>query len=729
MNVVHSTVNHELRQYRLASRIFPTIAQLAIARIIISACGALLPIPCACLAQESASGGVEIIGVDLVPHQFSQELRWRRPPAPELGALVRLYVRNSGPRTNNNPAVELLTTRFNGRQPGDLIAEREWAWFDTPDNRESGTADRTLAPGHLDVWTINAITPGWGPDKTIEVEINTRQAEGGDSRHTMTVLLEKPPVTLSRVFFHDVDHDGYVDACTAHITNDSAVAMRFDGLRIWSPGDDGQSIHNLMPGELMTTHSFTPVNGVIEAGERGVLEAKLGRLPLARGVVELQMRGPDGRLQSCWGHLRFKDDAFAIGAGWLDIASKPGITPVTREAYLQMLKRMHLDTAHIGEIGGYTDQTDPAGLYTRYPLKLMSGLEDIVRYSVPQWTHRIHGVDILGEPQMGKKPQEAHKILRRYERASYPTTVTLSEEKGFRYYAGLSDYPHFDAYRVNAPAADSWGMYERWGGASIRWGAPLEGIGEMTRTLRVLSRPAPIAIWSQNAHEGWGGYAGRKRRSPTVDEIRIQAYEGLANGITGLYWYSLQSWSTLKFRDTITETTRIGREIRMLDAIYSRADAYRHERRSEDKQPQWDVSSLVSADTALLFAIDLAYYPDSEERVFRFRGPRELEAEYELPAYLRPPVDVFRIDADGLHEVTYQSTARGVLVRDKIDRVGIYVAAKRPESRNELARRHQSLLAEEAKYGADPGQDDEAFRRLLNELGYDSLDEIGRKVR
>ncbi|MFM8222204.1 MAG: hypothetical protein ACKOJF_25110, partial [Planctomycetaceae bacterium] len=139
----------------------------------------------------------------------------------------------------------------------------------------------------------------------------------------------------------------------------------------------------------------------------------------------------------------------------------------------------------------------------------------------------------------------------------------------------------------------------------------------MTRTLRTQSRPAPIAAWSQNIHEGWGSYGGRQRRSPNAAEIRVQAYEALANGITGLYWYSLQSWSLLKFRDTISETTRIGREIRLLDGIYSRADAYRHERRSAGKQPDWDLDSLISPNAALLFAIDLAYLPDREAREFR----------------------------------------------------------------------------------------------------------------
>lgn len=712
-----------LRRRRSAGGRFFTVQRPETVRAIVLACLALASIPGACLAQQPPAG-VEIVGVDVVPHRFSPELRWRRPPNPELGALVRMFVRNPNRPENEPSTAAIVAARFQGRTASELIQSGEWAWSDTPGNREGESADRTLGPGRLDVWTFNALRPNWGPGNTIEVEVIVQGGLGGETRQTIPVRLEAPPVVLSRVFFHDADDDGRVDSCTAHVMSDSQAPLTIDGLRIWRPGEDGQAIHDLSPGDWITPLKLTPQDGLLAPGERGVVEASLGQLPPSRGVVEVQMRGPDGAVRSCWGHLRFKNDAFSIGSGWLEIPTRPGVNPLTREAFLKLIKRMHVDTAHIGELPGYTDQTSPEGLYSRYPLKLMSGLEDIARYSQPQWASRIHGVDCLGEPQMDKKPHEAHEVLRRYERAPYPTTVTLSEEKGFRYFAGLSDYPHFDAYRVNAPAADSWSLYDRWGGVSLRWGAPLEGIGEMTRTLRALSRPAPIAIWSQNVHEGWGSYAGRKRRSPTADEIHVQAYEGLANGITGLYWYSLQAWSTLEFRDTITQTTRIGREIRLLAPLYSRADAYRHQRLAEGQQPQWDLNSLVAPDAALLFAIDLAYYPDLEERVFRYRGPRELEGAYELPAYLRQPLDVFRVDADGVHDVVHEATDRGVVVRDRVDRVGVYVAAKRPELRGELARRHQSLLAEEARYGADPGQDDTAFSALLKELGYNSLQEI-----
>ena len=38
----------------------------------------------------------EFCGVHVTPHQFSSEMRWRRPPNPELAAKVELFLLNRG---------------------------------------------------------------------------------------------------------------------------------------------------------------------------------------------------------------------------------------------------------------------------------------------------------------------------------------------------------------------------------------------------------------------------------------------------------------------------------------------------------------------------------------------------------------------------------------------------------------------------------------------------------
>lgn len=375
---------------------------------------------------------------------------------------------------------------------------------------------------------------------------------------------------------------------------------------------------------------------------------------------------------------------------------------------------MHINTAHIGDVGGYTDNND---LYKRYPLKYFNRLSPVERYDTDQMLPRIHAVEFLGEPQYrygrnGKLPQEALRAFLPYASSRLATTITLSESHNWHLYAGISDYPHYDAYRVTAPSPDAWSMYDRWDGQKIRWGSPLETIGEMTRSLRETSRPVPIAYWSQGAHSGWDRYGGRERTSPTPDELRLQAYHALSSRITSLYWFNLSMKSIVKFLDLIDEITRIGREIKMLENFYLEGAAYRYKQIRREGKPDWDLASIAAPEAALLFALDLDYKADPVEKVFRFGPPRPASFEFELPAYLRNPVDVFRIDADDIHEIRHHTTSNGVSIKDKVNKVAVYVVAKNPGLRKQLESRRQELVRFEQSFQFDPAQSDADFETL-----------------
>ena len=330
---------------------------------------------------------------------------------------------------------------------------------------------------------------------------------------------------------------------------------------------------------------------------------------------------------------------------------------------------------------------------------------------------RVHAVEFLGEPQYGGgkpvPPQECWKALSVFAGSSLPTTVTHSEERVWRFYAGISDFPHYDAYRVTAPSPDSWGQYDRWDGERIRWGAPLETIGEMSRSLRELNRPRPTAYWSQGPHHDWGG---RKRGSPTPDELRLQAYHALASRITSLYWFNLSVRSLAKFPDLIEPMTRVGREIRMLEDYYLEGDATSHARVLRDGKPDWDLDVVAGPRGAVLFALDLAYVPDREERVFRFGPPREATFAFRIPAYLRGAAEVLRVDADGVVPVPHATADETVTIRDRASRVAVYVMATKPGESQRLEARRRALVAAEEALGFDPGrkpEDVEALRAML----------------
>ena len=166
------------------------------------------------------------------------------------------------------------------------------------------------------------------------------------------------------------------------------------------------------------------------------------------------------------------------------------------------------------------------------------------------------------------------------------------------------------------------------------------------------------------------------------------------------------------FRDTLNELNSIGREVRVLESFFIEGDAYRYRQLLREGRPDWDTASIVAPQGALLFALDLDYAPDPQEKVFRFSPPRQIDFTFDLPSYLRRPVDLFRIDAEGVHEVKYQVTARGVTVHDNVNRVAIYVVARSRELRGQLEQRRKNLLAEEASVQFDPASNNADFATL-----------------
>ena len=236
-------------------------------------------------------------------------------------------------------------------------------------------------------------------------------------------------------------------------------------------------------------------------------------------------------------------------------------------------------------------------------------------------------------------------------------------------------------------------------------------------SLRELNRPRPIAYWSQGAGDGWEVYGGRKRTSPTPDELRLQAYHALASRITSLYWFNLSLKSLVKFPDLIEPMTRVGREIRLLDDYYLEGDATSHERILREGKPDWDVDVVAGPRAALLFALDLDYQPDSAEKIFKFRPAREVTFRFRLPAYASKPVEVFRVDADGVTTIKHKADGGALEIQDRVSRVAIYVAATSTGERNRIEARRQALIQQENSLAFDPGSnaaDLAALKQLLH---------------
>ncbi len=654
------------------------------------------------LRAPAIAGSLELAGVTVTPHVQSSQLRWRRPPDPQRGVRAEVFLRNPGP-----DPVQLdgpTSIRCDGHPPSQWVATDAWSWHDTPEVWDERAVQ--VPPETLTVLSFNTRTDAWGVGTEHALEIN--------AENPLALVLASPDIYLSAVTFRGMHLAEKPTSFVVYVANERDEPVRMKACRVWLP-DAARSRHVFrQSAAVLSLRPFT-AEGVIAAREKGGFEATCQPLPLTYGVIEVCIALAGGEERSLFAHLRIKPEVFDISGGWV-AGDVQGRNSLTLEPYLKTLRRMHINTGHIGAVPGYTDNDE---LYARYPLKLFNRLTPFDQFDNPQVLPRIHAVEFLGEPQYGGgrpvPPQEVWQELAPYQATRLPTTVTHSEERIWRYYAGLSDYPHYDAYRVTAPAADAWSAYERWNGETIRWGAPLETIGDLTRSLRDLNRPRPIAYWSQGAHAGWGRWRGRARSAPTPDELRSQAYHALGQRITSLYWFNLSLESLVAFPDLIEPITRVNREIRLIDRILLDGDAYQYRREMAESRPDWDLSSVVSPDAALLMVNDLSYVADMQEGVFRFPEARAATLQFRLPEWLHSPAEVCRVDADGVHDVPYSIDVPFILVQDRVRVAGMYVAAREAGWRARLQQLHEQLLSAESAVDFDPGNND-ADQHLLREL-------------
>jgi len=646
---------------------------------------------------------LELCGTTVIPHVQSTEMRYRREPDRSLGARVQLFLVNgSGSTLRITPETPV---HMRGKTPDALLAAEEWAWHDFPSAWTNAPLE--LPPGALTVWSLNGKRALWGDGTTADIAIN-----GGTNRFAIAAT----KAWLSAVTFLGEATNPFPNSVIFHIANRTAAALRLEACRLWLPVEN-RSWRALRPQPWTTNFLAFPTDHIIPAGDNGGARVVTGPLPLTYTALEVRLTGADGEPVTLWAHLRIKREAFDISGGWVN-STVAGRSTLTLEPFLKTLRRMHINTGMHDAVPGYTDDE---ALYAKYPLKYMNRCQPFDRYDTESVLPRIHAVEFLGEPQYGSgrpvPPMEVWRAFAPYQVTRLPTSITHSEERIWRDYAGLSDFPHYDAYRVTAPSPDAWSKYDRWGGQTIRWGSPLETIGDMTRSLRDLNRPAPVAYWSQGAHYDWGVYGGRKRTSPTPDELRAQAYQALAQRITSLYWFNFSLKSLLKFPDLIEPITRVDREIRLLEDFYLEGDAYHFERRTRDGKPDWDLAVVVGPRGAVCFALDLAYFPDPKEKVFKFGSPREFKMDFPLPAFSRPAAEALRVDADGIRAVDFTNTANGIRFTASCGPVNIFVASPRAGLADELKARRQSLVEFEDAFGFDPGrkaEDLERLRRLAN---------------
>lgn len=666
---------------------------------------------------------LDIVGITVVPHTYSGALRTGLNPDSVNGALIQVFLKNRNTESQDVEEAALVPAEayFNGYLPLGLLNTGQWLWSDTPDRRPNWWESRMIPAGNLEVYTLNVRDPQfWGGGESGSFNLTLADWMVGYVEEYI-VPVAKPDLYVSRLVFTSSDGSFTPDGLTVFVKNETPEAWTVSGVNVWIPSQSSLgATHAWQPGVSASEIKPFSADGQIAAGDLGGAQATLSALPLAQVVVEVQVTN-GAKTRSLFNQVRAFVNTFDIGAGWIN-GSETGAEPMADEAFLKTLKLFHLNTAHIAEVPGYSDTE----LYNQYPLKMFWPLND-PKYSADEWLSHVHGNEQVGEPEcaicpMPKTPQMVADIFKNHWNERFPMTITHSDETVFRYYAGLGDFPHFDAYRVVAPSVDVWADYsERWGGQTIGWGAPLETIGDMMRTLHQNNLPKPLAIWSQGLNAGWTDeYDGRTRKSPTPLEIRLQNYEALANGASSVYWFNMEHKALSCFRDTFDEFRKEGREMALFGDLLAGGAPYTWQQRPADM----DLNVIAGSDYAVLFAIDLTYMPDMEKKVFVSSGPRQIKETFTVPAYLGEALSVFKVDAAGVHEVGFNVSGATVTIEDTLDTTGVYIVTSNPELKAQMTSRYAELIAAEKALGFDPFANDADFEALVKSGGYESVDAV-----
>lgn len=641
-----------------------------------------LLVPFKCFTQEKLS----IIGLNKVDHKIEPSLKYKFQHSNDLSARYQIFIKNISQQPINVENIKKIY--INGRSPDEWHNCKIFSWYRFP--YQHSNFPEEIPANSLMIWEFNGRNNKWLQSSNIHFRSNAIDT---------TIKDDNQLIYISNIVFTGPEKLLHPDLVTIHIFNDSKQDYRVSDIIFWQPSQNA-SWHFLYPVDSVTEFKTIPNDKRIMSGEKSILQINSKKFMLGYIAIQVRLSNSSGGVKEIWAYVKIKKESFDISSGWSNnlIDGKPAFL---NEEFLKILKYLHVNTAHYNGQPGYSDNDQ---LFSRYPIKYFGSIVPWENFDKDSLLHRIHAIEILGEPQYGGgnpvDPQQVNMELIKFAPSRIPTTLTHSEERIWRFYSGLSDYPHYDAYRVSSPSADKWRNYDRWNGKKISWGAPLETIGTMTRSLKYLNRPAPVAYWSQGPHSGWQVYGGRKRTSPTASELRVQAYHALSTGITSLYWFNLSHTALIKYPDLIEPMKRIGREILLLDSFYIHGTQWIYEQQFETNKPIWDLSTFVAPQGVILFALDLDYSINSGLKTFTFTSKKKANLKFKLPKWVDTQWELFCLSEDGLTQIGYELISdNSILINDEITEVGVYVLLPSSGSGGRfLKQKWQKLIDEERNH-------------------------------
>jgi hypothetical protein len=642
---------------------------------------------------------IEIAGVTVIPHYVSGEIPNYRDEEKYLskynpGALIRIFVRNTDLNSAINPEV-----LFNGKAGQELIGSNIVSYCDVPDIRVDVTRLSTEIPASaMDCYLLNVVDSNFYANG---INLKFRDKISGRTTEKL-ISINAPDLYASRMVFNSTDGSKFPDGFYIYFNNNADQDVQIGEVRIWEAGKtytEHAWVESLLPEKITW---FGEQSNIPARGMNGAW-VTTGKLPFGETIIEFEVKR-NSAVEKMYYVVKPMIINFDIGLGWdFNLLGKS-------EAYCKTMKFMHFNTVN-GDAAAFLAHKEWS---EKYPMKRFSKLEAEASTNDENTLRTIHGSEFFGEPQFGKRPaQEIFNFYTSYRKSGFPTTLTLSHEPGFFLYAGVVDFAHFDAYRVVAPHADKWGEYKKYENKNVKWGSPLETIGDYMRTLNRISYPNPVAAWAQAMADDWGSRSRKNAGNPNNLEMRIQAYEAIANGASSLYWFNMGGKTVLNNRSSLAEIQRINREIMVAGDLLTKTTPFWGQNRFMDI----DLNVLTGPDFAALFAIDLKYKV-SDKNQFVSSGKRSETMAFKVPAYLHQCNASLKISHDGISEVNIKISNGNAIITDTLETTGLYILyhSIKTDMKDLLTRRYNEIKASEASYEFDPINNDSDFGVLTDEV-------------
>ena len=635
--------------------------------------------------KGNISEDIEILGVSVLPHTKSGNIEYNITDSNStnnnIGAVVHIYLKN------NTDEIIYPQVKLGGKTACEYLDSypQKISWASTPDTRAERKYDKELsdefdsfvpATTYIPAGAVDCYSFNIADGSLIYDGILFASSANGKSV-SMTLYADYQYVSIDRIQWSSSYNDKcYPDTLEYYLNNRSSSETKVNYIKIY----DGTEMYNLHYWNEFQDGKISDGNITVGATDVGFGKCTLSSpLSFREYLVEFNITNGD-RTYSLIHKFRPLIYDFDISVGWAS-------NDIEIESYIKAISSMHFNTA-IGAFDSSYYLRDEA-FRKQYPIKIF-GYNERERNVSDKMTVEngvvtvydiddIHAALPFGEPQLNdvegkQQPMRVYNKLLMYRNSPYATNITLTHEPAFYRFAGLSDFCHYDAYRVVAPFSDAWYQYIPYVSENkyaLYWGAPLETTGDYMRSLAAMNKPNPVAAWTQGANT-WDTFPRFTSQvqymdSPNPYELRVQAYLNVANGAASLYWFNIDGEDLLYYKESSLEMMYVNREFTAIGDYLAKQIPYWYER-----EENIDLNVNIGSDYAVLFATDLNYKVSDEQ--YKYIGSdKEQTLKFEIPDYLADYTDLVKITKDGVFLCDSTYSGNEVIINDNVDMTAMYV--------------------------------------------------------